>query len=51
MNLDPRYRNYWLDLSRKEKEVKETERKKSIATILAMLGQMSKKPKGTKNKP
>ena len=42
MILDTRYKNYWLDMDRKEKDDKENERKKSIGAILAMLQQFPK---------
>lgn len=35
--LPPRYRNYWLDLARKEIADEEKERQKAISTILAFL--------------
>ena len=49
MILPSHYRNYWLDLSRKEKADDEKERRKQlggIAAILASLARMkaSKKP-------
>jgi hypothetical protein len=43
--LDKRYKNYWLDLIRKEKEDKaaqEKERQKQIATIAGVIKSLSK---------
>jgi hypothetical protein len=48
MSLPPRYRNYWLDLLRKEMENEEKERKKTISSILDLLG---KKQLPVKKKP
>ena len=38
INLEPRYRNYWLDLARKEEKDKEEEaKKKTMATIASII--------------
>jgi hypothetical protein len=44
MILEPRYRNYWLDLARKDHEAKEKERKQAISQVVAILGNQPKKP-------
>jgi hypothetical protein len=39
-NLEPRYKNYWLDLIREEnKEKEETERKMSLAQLYTTIDQ------------
>ncbi len=46
INLEPRYRNYWLDLARKEeKEKEEAKRKEALSRLVATLGQVGKKQK------
>ena len=38
MLLEPKYRNYWLDLARKDYENAEKERQQTISQIVALLG-------------
>ncbi len=46
IELDPRYRNYWLDLARKEKkDEEEAQRKKAIANLLNAIGNKPNKKK------
>lgn len=47
MFLPPQYRNYWLDLGRREKEYEEQQKKETqakLALMLRSLGKIRRKP-------
>lgn len=52
INLEPHYRNYWLDLAREEEQNKEKENKKEVlASLLQTINQIIQYKKLKKKKP
>jgi hypothetical protein len=46
IELDPRYRNYWLDLARKEqKEKEEAKRKKALSSLMKAIDEITNQKK------